>query len=56
MNEIIDKMIDFIFSKKAYGPILYILIGYILYKIINNIIKSIMSKRSNKKNHKKKIQ
>ena len=53
MNEIIDKMIDFIFSKKAYGPILYILIGYILYKIINNIIKSIMSKRSNKKNHKK---
>lgn len=53
MEEILEKVINFILSSKFYGPIIYILIGYILYILINNIINKIISKRVKRKSHKK---
>ncbi len=53
MNELFAKIIEFIFSKKFYGPIIYITVGWLIYKAINSIISKIILKRSKKKNHKK---
>ena len=40
------KVFDIILSKKVLGPILSIVIGYIVYKIIKSLIKKIFSFRS----------
>ncbi len=53
INELFASTIEFITSKKFYAPILYILLGYIIYKLVKYIINSITMKRDKKKNHKK---
>lgn len=52
-NEIFADIISFITSKRFYLPIIYILIGYVIYRIAKAIINSITSRRDKKRNHKK---
>lgn len=52
MNNL-KKIIDFIVSWKFIGPIVYIIIGFILYRFIIGIINKIKSRRKSKSNHKK---
>ena len=40
------KILNIILSKKVLGPILSIIIGYIIYKIIKSLIKKVFSFRS----------
>lgn len=55
MEKVLKNILDFILSVKFYGPIVAILIGLIIFKGVNRIIASIVTKRNkiNKKNHKK---
>lgn len=48
MEKLIAKFINFITSSKFYGPIIAILVGYVSYKIISNLITRIMNKRKRK--------
>ena len=53
MKEFVDIMVDFLVSKRFYGPIIAILGGLLIYNIFKSIIVKIKSRRSKKKNHKK---
>lgn len=52
MKEILENILKFFLSSKFYGPILYILVGYLLYNFISNLIIKLVKKNKNK-NHKK---
>ncbi len=53
MKEFVDIMVDFLVSKRFYGPIIALLGGLFIYNIFKSIIVKIKSRRSKKKNHKK---
>lgn len=52
MKEILNSVMEFILSFKFFGPILYILIAYLLNNIVSNLITRLIRKNK-KKNHKK---
>jgi len=53
MKEFVDIMVDFLVSKRFYGPIIALLGGLFIYNIFKSIIVKIKSRRSKNKNHKK---
>lgn len=53
MQEFLDLLVDFILSKRFYGPIIVILGSLLLYNIFRNVIIKIKNRRKGKKNHKK---
>lgn len=53
MQELIDTIVDFLLSKRFYGPIIVILGGMIVYNLFKKIIYKIKTRRYGKKNHKK---
>lgn len=52
MKEIFESILNYLLSSKFYAPIIYILIGYLLYNFISNLIIKLI-KKNKKKNHKK---
>lgn len=53
MEKLVDTIVDFLLSKRFYGPIIVILIGIIVYNLFKKIIYKIKTRRYGKKNHKK---
>ena len=53
--ETIDKIIDFIKSSKFYGPIIIILVSFIVYKLIENAIEEASIKGKNELERKKRV-
>ena len=51
MNKV-EKIVEFILSWKFIGPIVYIILGFIIYSLIVKIINNIKIRRKGK-NHKK---
>ncbi len=53
MKKLFAAIIEFLLSKKFYGPIIYIIIGFIILQILNNIIDKILKTSHKRKKHKK---
>ncbi len=53
MKKLLIKILEFFTSRKFLAPIVYILLGTIIYRIISNIIDNIMKKRNKHKAHTK---
>ncbi len=53
MKKLFANIIEFLLSKKFYGPIIYFIVGVLSIKIINNIIDRILKTRHKKGKHKK---
>lgn len=46
---VMDKVIDFVTNKKVYMPIIYILLGVIIYSVLSKIVNKILERHSSNK-------